>query len=104
MRKKREEEEQKRKRKEKRAILKEKYRLASLKDIIMKDIVGTAEQHEYTPKMKVYDVRDPHTNNDGICIVGGFVGELIISFKCMLDYILSYPNNQNFAFTPETIQ
>ena len=54
--------------------------------------------------MKVYDVRDPNTNNDGIVIVGGFVGELIISFKCMLDYILSYPNNQNFFFSVEMIQ
>ena len=43
--------------------------------------------------MKIYDVRDPATTNDGIILVGGFVGELIISFKCMLDYILSNPNN-----------
>jgi hypothetical protein len=104
MRKKREEEEQRRKRKERRAALREKDRIAKLKDIIMKDIVATAEQHEYSPKMKVYDVRDPNTSNDGIVIVGGFVGELIISFKCMLDYILSYPNNQNFFFSVEMIQ
>lgn len=51
--------------------------------------------------MKVYDVRDPATANDGIVLVGGFVGELVISFTCMLDYILADPKHQNFFFTDE---
>ena len=54
--------------------------------------------------MKIYDVRDPASTNDGIIIIGGFVGELIISFTCMLDYILADPKHQNFVFTGEMIE
>jgi hypothetical protein len=54
--------------------------------------------------MKVYDVRDPNTQNDGIIIIGGFVGELIISFTCLLDYILASPHHQNFFFSVEMIE
>jgi hypothetical protein len=41
--------------------------------------------------MKVYDVRDPTGTDDGIIIIGGLVGELIITFTCLLDYILASP-------------
>lgn len=54
--------------------------------------------------MKIYDVRNPNTTNDGIVIIGGFVGELIISFTCMLDYILADPKHQNFFFSGEMIE
>ena len=47
----------------------------------------------------IYDVKDKDATNDGIVLIGGFVGELIISFTCMLDYILATPANQNFMFT-----
>lgn len=59
---------------------------------------------EYTPKMRIYDVRDPACSDDGVIIIGGFVGELIITFTCLLDYILSSPQNQNFFFTVEMIE
>jgi len=29
--------------------------------------------------------------SDGFCVIGGFVGELIMSFTCLLDYILASP-------------
>lgn len=54
--------------------------------------------------MKVYDVRDPTTEKDGVVLVGGFVGELIISFTCMLDYILADPKHQNFYFSDEMME
>lgn len=54
--------------------------------------------------MKIYDVRNPNATNDGIVLIGGFVGELIISFTCMLDYILSDPKHQNFFFSGEMIE
>ena len=47
----------------------------------------------------MYDVRDPSATNDGIMIIGGFVGELIITFTCLNDFILANPNYQNFQFT-----
>ena len=46
--------------------------------------------------MMIYDVRDPVTNNDGIVLIGGFVGELIITMTCLLDFILADPKHQNF--------
>lgn len=42
--------------------------------------------------------------NDGIVLIGGLVGELIISFTCLLDYILADPKHQHFAFTPQMIE
>jgi hypothetical protein len=66
--------------------------------------VTPAEQQDYNTKMKIYDVRDPATSNDGVILIGGFVGELIISFTCMLDYILADPKHQNFVFTGEMIE
>ena len=54
--------------------------------------------------MMIYDVRDPNTNNDGIVLIGGFIGELIITFTCLLDYILADPKHQNFSFTDETME
>lgn len=56
-------------------------------------ITTPAEQKDYSTQLKVYDVRDPTTTNDGIVLVGGFIGELIISFTCMLDYILADPKH-----------
>lgn len=49
-------------------------------------------------------MRNPNTTNDGIVLIGGFVGELIISFTCMLDFILADPKNQNFFFSGEMIE
>ena len=46
-------------------------------------IITPAEQYDYNTKMKIYDVRDPATANDGIVVIGGFVGELLISFTCI---------------------
>jgi hypothetical protein len=42
--------------------------------------------------------------NDGFCVIGGFVGELIMSFTCLLDYILASPQNQNFFFSVDMIE
>lgn len=93
LRKKREEEEERRKRKDRRNALRERKRLNDLKDNITNNILANAVQEEFSAKMKVYDVRDPAGTDDGIIIIGGFVGELIITFTCLLDYILASPAN-----------
>lgn len=49
-------------------------------------------------------MRDPHAKKDGVILIGGFVGELIITFTCLLDYILANPQNQNFQFTVEAVE
>ena len=46
---------------------------------------------EYNPQIKIYDVRDNTGKKDGMFLIGGFVGELIITFTCLLDYILANP-------------
>mmetsp|Transcript_15167 Transcript_15167/g.23410 ORF Transcript_15167/g.23410 Transcript_15167/m.23410 type:complete len:480 (+) Transcript_15167:477-1916(+) len=104
MRKKREEEEEKRKRKERREALREKKRLQLLQDQILREVVHSNKQEEYTPKMKIYDVRDPQQTDDGIVLIGGFIGELIITFTCLHDYILSNPQHQNFFFSADTVE
>ena len=43
--------------------------------------------------MRIYDVREANIADDGIVIIGGFVGELIISFACMFEYIQASPQN-----------
>lgn len=103
-RKKKEEEDAKRRRKDRRAALRERDRLAKLKQQITELVITPAEQQDYSTKMKIYDVRNPNATNDGIVIIGGFVGELIISFTCMLDYILADPKHQNFFFSGEMIE
>jgi hypothetical protein len=49
-------------------------------------------------------VRDPDGRKDGIFLIGGFVGELIITFTCLQDYILANPQNQNFMFSVDAIE
>jgi hypothetical protein len=104
MRQKRQEEDEKRKRKETRAGLRERKRLEVLKDQIQNTVINPAVLEEYNPKNKIYDVRDPNASDDGIIIIGGFVGELIITFTCLSDYILASPQHQNFFFTVDAIE
>lgn len=94
MRKQNEEKIAKQKRKDKRAALRERDRLSKLKEQITNLVITPAVQMDYATTMKIYDVRDPATTNDGIVLIGGFVGELIITFTCLLDYILAQPNHQ----------
>lgn len=42
-----------------------------------------ATHEEYNPQVKIYDVRDQNGRKDGIFLIGGFVGELIITFTCL---------------------
>lgn len=91
MKRKRMEEEAKKQRKQKRANLREQKRLNELKEKVQKEIVMAQDNQDYTPKMKVYDIRDPLASNDGIILIGGFVGEMIITWTCLLDFIFANP-------------
>ena len=83
MKKKRMEEEERRIRKEKRAALRERHRLKLLWEQIDAEVSKSATLDEYNSKMKVYDIRDAAADTDGIIVIGGFIGELIITFNCM---------------------
>ena len=104
LKKQKEQEEAKRLRKEKRAALREKHRLGQLKDIIQAEVMKQAILEEFNTKLKIYDIKDPASTNDGIIIIGGLLGELIITFTCLLDFILATPSNENFQFTSETVE
>ena len=91
MKKKRMEEEAKKQRKQRRANLREQKRLTELKEKVQREIVMNKSDEEYTPKHKVYDIRDPNASSDGIIIIGGFVGELILTWTCLLDFIFANP-------------
>jgi hypothetical protein len=67
-------------------------------------MINNASAEEYNTKLNVYDIKDKAAGADGIIVVGGFVGELIITFTCMLDYILASPANQNFMFTVDSVE
>jgi len=97
-------EEEKRKRKEKRAALRENARLDNLQDVLLSELIVSADYAEFVPKMRIYDVRDPSASSDGIIIIGGFVGELVLTFTCLLDCIMANPQNQNFIMTPDMIE
>lgn len=66
-------------------------------------MIAVADLTEYSPKMKIYDVRDPAASNDGIILIGGFIGEIVLTLTCLLDYILASPQNQNFVFSYELV-
>lgn len=104
MQKKLQEEDERRLRKEKRAALREEHRLGNLQESLLAQMIQTADLAEYTPKMRIYDVRDPGASNDGIILIGGFVGEIILTLTCLLDYILASPQNQNFIFNVEMME
>lgn len=104
LRKKKEAEEEKRRRKERRNALREKRRLQQLQECIVSNLIQTARTEEFNTRMMVYDLRDPRPTEDGFVLIGGFVGELILTFTCLLDYILASPQNQNFVFSPEGME
>jgi hypothetical protein len=67
-------------------------------------MAGSAQEEFNPATTKIYDVREPEAKRDGIFVIGGLVGELIITFTCLLDSILANPQNINFQFTMDTVE
>jgi hypothetical protein len=94
LRQQKEKEEQKRLRKEQRNAARERHRIGLLLEKITATTIGTAAQDDFNPSTtRIYDIRDPEAKKDGINVIGGLIGELIITFTCLLDYILANPQN-----------
>ena len=105
LRQQKEKEEQKRQRKAARAAARERHRINLLLERITASTMAGQGLEEFNPATtKIYDIRDPEAKRDGMFVIGGFVGELIITFTCLLDYILANPQNTNFMFTTEAIE
>jgi hypothetical protein len=81
-------------RKEARNAARERHRINMLLDKIQSTTITHSILEEFNPAVtKVYDIRDPEAKRDGILVIGGLIGELIITFTCLLDYILANPQN-----------
>ncbi len=105
LRQQKEREEQKRMRKAARAAARERHRINMLLEKLQATTLATQSLEDFHPaNTKIYDIRDPDAKKDGIFVIGGLVGELIITFTCLLDYILANPQNTSFQFTAENIE
>lgn len=92
-------------RKERRNALREAYALRKLTNNFMNNVVHVAQRTEYSPALTVYDVREYHPSREnGVFVIGGFVGELLIVFTALYDYMLSNPANAEFKFSNEAIE
>ena len=97
--------EQKKLRKEHRNALREAYSLRLLTNKFLSHVVPNSAKVEYSPGVAVYDVRDYHPSREnGIYTIGGFVGELILVFTALYEYILTNPANSEFKFTSESFE
>lgn len=92
-------------RKERRNALREAFALRKLTQNFMSNVVQVAQRTEYSPALTVYDVREYHPNREnGVFVIGGFIGELLIVFTALYDYMLSNPANSEFKFSNEAIE
>jgi hypothetical protein len=72
--------------------LRERHRIGILMEKITGSTLTSAVFEEFlASNTKIYDIRDPEAKKDGIIVIGGLMGELIITFTCLLDYILANP-------------
>ena len=55
--------------------------------------------------MPIYDIREYHPQSPvGICVIGGFVGELLMTLNALNDSILSNPNLNEFRLNSDQIE
>ena len=86
-------------RKERRYALREAYGLKKLTNNFIGQVVGPCQKIEYTPAVTVYDIREYHpTRENGVSVFGGFIGELLLVFTALYDFMLSNPANQEYKF------
>jgi len=79
--------------------------LKKLTNTLLNSVINNCQKAEYTPSLTVYDVREYHpTRENGCSVIGGFVGELLIVFTALYDYMLSNPSTAEFRFTTEAIE
>ena len=68
-------------------------------------VIASAARQEYTPALPIYDVREYHPQGPiGICVIGGFIGELLMSMNALNDAILANPNLNDFKLNSESME
>lgn len=65
-----------------------------------------APKIEYNSQVRVFDIREYQGEDTqaGICVIGGFIGELLLAFNAIYQSVVVNPNFAEFQFTAETIE
>ena len=92
-------------RKQRRNALREAFTLHKLTQVLNNRIIASAARQEYTTAVPVYDIREYHPSGPvGICVIGGFIGELLMTINALNDSILANPNLNDFRLNCEQIE
>jgi len=90
--------------------MREELRLSTLQNNIITNGVHQSDKHDLKPDCIILDIGDPlayieatkqsdFPKRGAIHTFGGLIGELIITFTCLLDFVLSNPNFSSFKIT-----
>ena len=108
-------------RKTNRANLREKLRIYKIEQIVQKEILSQAPLVEWKPSIQVLDVRQyiaesyetnisnisgksPQGIPGSIYVLGGMIGEIIVTLNCLQDVIRAKPDQANFIFTQQDLE
>jgi len=96
-------------RRERRRCLREQVRIALIQEKILDSVFEGAEKIDYNTQVMIHDIRDYAAEAESeapqaLYVVGGFVGELIITFTALYDFMLANPVNEGFRFTSELME
>ena len=112
-------------RKTRRANLREKLRIHKIEQILHKDIIGPAPLVEWKPHTPILDVRHyvseiPYESNVSgasgsakspthgpsgcVYLLGGMIGEMIVTLNCLQDVIRAKPDQGSFSFTQQDLE
>jgi hypothetical protein len=84
----RDEAEAKRKRKERRNALREAHKLVTMTECIKNEILIPSHRADYSPHVRVSDVRDYNPDaTPGVYVLGGFAAELMYTFSGLYEWI-----------------
>ncbi len=84
----RDEAEAKRQRKLRRNALREAYKLVKMRELINEELVVPAPRQDYSPAVRVSDVRDYNPEAPaGVYVMGGFAAELMLTFTALYEWI-----------------
>ena len=110
-------------RKTRRANLREKLRIYNIEQVLLKEILSPAPLYEWKPAIPILDVRQyvqeppyesnasgasgaksPHGPPGCVYLLGGMVGEMIVTLNCLQEVIRARPDQGAFSFTQQDLE